>query len=118
MSQQPHFGFAIEYVNDVAKAKAFYVDVLGLRVEREAPTFVQFEHFAVASDESMDGHRDIELFWLVDDAEAEFNALRGKAQVTRDLATLPFGKIFGVRGPSGEPRYLLELATNRPSKKV
>lgn len=45
------FGFVVVYVNDMVKSKRFYTEVLGLRVEREAPTFVQFEHFALATGE-------------------------------------------------------------------
>jgi hypothetical protein len=29
---------------------------------------------------------------------------------------MPFGKVFGVKGPAGQPRYLLELAQDRPSQ--
>ncbi len=31
--QEPRFGFALEYVKDIAAAKRFYVDVVGLKVE-------------------------------------------------------------------------------------
>lgn len=40
MTATPRFGFALEYVTDVEAVKRFYVDVLGLEVEREHPTFV------------------------------------------------------------------------------
>lgn len=40
MTATPRFGFALEYVSDVEAVKRFYVDVLGLEVEREHPTFV------------------------------------------------------------------------------
>jgi extradiol dioxygenase family protein len=45
MKKKTRFGFAIEYVEDIEAAKRFYVDVLGLEVQREAPQFVQFEGY-------------------------------------------------------------------------
>jgi catechol 2,3-dioxygenase-like lactoylglutathione lyase family enzyme len=116
MTTPPRFGFVVTYVDDLAAAKRFYTDTLGLRVEREAPTFIQFEHFALATDESMDGQRNPELYWLVSDAEAACAELGPKAPISMPLRTLPFGKVFGVRDPSGQPRYLLQLAAARPSR--
>src|SRR5439155_954567 len=37
------FGFALEYVSDIDAAKRFFVDVLGLELERDHPTFAQFK---------------------------------------------------------------------------
>ena len=111
------FGFVVVYVQDMAKAKRFYTEVLGLRVEREAPTFIQFEHFALASDERVSkGSSEPEIYWLVDDAEAAHREIAAKAEISRKLETLPFGKVFGVRDPDGGTRLVLELARNRPSK--
>ena len=119
MASKPQFGFALEYVSDIETVKRFYVDVLGLTVEREHPTFVQFkDNFAIASDESMTGSRETELYWLVDDAEAAYSELSGKAEVSLPLKQMPFGKVFGLGDPEGQPRYLIELARNRPSQLV
>jgi predicted enzyme related to lactoylglutathione lyase len=118
MSKPPKFGFAIEYVNDVEKARRFYAGVVGLEIERQHPTFVQFENFAVASDASMTGTRETELYWLVDDAEATFRELSSRAEISLPITEKPFGKVFGVRDPDGQPRYLLELSRDRPSKPV
>ena len=123
MTIKPQFGFALEYVSDIEAVKRFYVDVLGLEVEREHPVFVQFKdpagsHFAIASDESLSGSRDLELYWLVEDAEAAFRELSPRAEVSRPLEQMPFGKVFGLKDPAGQPRYLIELAQNRPSRRV
>ena len=118
MNAEPRFGFVIAYLDDIAAARRFYVDIMGLTVQREAPTFVQFSSFALASDESMDGKRNLEIYWLVDDAEATLKGLRAKATVSMELRSLPFGKVFGISDPSGQPRYLLELSRNRPSRPV
>lgn len=123
MSIKPRFGFALEYVTDIDAARRFYVDVLGLEVDREHATFVQFKdpsgsHFAVASDESMTGTREEELYWLVDDAEAAYQELSARAEVSLPLRELPFGKVFGVKDPTGQARYLIELSRSRPSRQV
>ncbi len=118
MNPEPRFGFVVAYVDDMKAARRFYVETLGLTVQREAPNFVQFSHFALATDESMDGRRYLEVYWLVDDAAAAFDAVRSKASISMELRALPFGRVFGVRDPSGQPRYLLELARDRPSRPV
>ncbi len=119
MTKQSHFGMALEYVGDLEAARRFYVEVMGLKVEREHPHFVQFDHFAIASDQAIGELRDRELYWLVDDVEAELAAIsKQRVEITTPLKELPFGKVFGIRGPAGEPCYILEFAQNRPSKSV
>ena len=118
MSNEPKFGFILEYVTDIEATKRFYVEILGLEVERYSPVFVQFKHFAIASDESMSGNRNSEVYWLVDDAEAAFNDFSQKAEVILPLKQLPFGKTFGIKDPAGQPLYLVEFAQNRPSQPV
>lgn len=122
MVTKVRFGFVLEYVSDIEAVKRYYVDVLGLAVEREHSTFVQFtDHagatFAIASDESMSGTRDPELYWLVDDAESTFSELSRKADVSLPLKQMPFGKVFGITDPAGQPHYLLEFAQDRPSRR-
>ena len=108
---------------DMEASLRFYVEVLGLEVDREAPTFVQFKdqagaNFAIASDESTGGSGADELYWLVDDAEAAHADMSRKAEVSVPLRELPFGKVFGIKDPAGQPRYIIELARNRPSRQV
>ena len=122
MTSRPRFGFALQYVPDIRTAKRFYVNVLGLEVERDHPTFVQFKeaagaNFAIASDESLSG-ADEELYWLVDDAEAAYRELSRKAEVSVPLKQMPFGTLFAIKDPAGKPRFLLELAQERPSQPV
>ena len=118
MGVKPRFGFVVEYVADIEEAKRFYVDVLGLEMERYHPTFIQFGTFASANDQSMSGSRDPELYWLVDDAEEAFRELSQKAEVVAPLQQMPFGRVCSVKEPGGRPRYLLELARDRPSRPV
>ncbi len=118
MAIQPKFGFILEYVSDVEAAKSFYVDVLGLRVERYHPTYVQFEHFAIASDASLTGTRDPEIYWLVDDVEEAFKEISQKVEISVPLKQMPFGKVFAVKDTSGQPHFILEFSQNRPSQPV
>jgi catechol 2,3-dioxygenase-like lactoylglutathione lyase family enzyme len=118
MSINPTFGFALEYVQDIEATKRYYVEVLGLEVQRYHPQFVQFDRFAIAGDESMSGKNEPELYWLVEDAEAAFKDLSQKAPVNMPLRQMPFGKVFAIDDPMGRPRYLLELAQDRPSRPV
>ncbi len=118
MSDQPKFGFILEYVTDIEAARHFYVDVLGLEVERYHPVFIQFEHFAIANDTSMSGTREPEVYWLVDDAEAALKEFSQKAEIIMPLKDMPYGKVFGIKDPAGRPLYLLEFAQVRPSQVV
>jgi catechol 2,3-dioxygenase-like lactoylglutathione lyase family enzyme len=118
VSNKPEFGFVVEYVTDVEAARRFYVDVLGLEVERYSPEFVQFNHFAIAGDEPLSGKRAPELYWLVDDAEEAFRDLSQKAEVVLPLKQMPFGKVFGIKDPTGQPFFVLEFAEDRPSRPV
>jgi len=118
MHQKPHFGFALEYVKDIEAAKRFYVDVVGLKVERFHPRFVQFAGFAIASDEAMGSGKDRELYWLVDDAPEAFAEMSKHSEVTMPIKQMPFGKVFGIKGPAGQPLYVCQLAADRPSQKA
>jgi len=123
MSLNLPFAFALEYVSDIEAANRFYVDVFGLEVEREAPVFVQLKdkagvRYALASDASMTGERGLELYWLVEDAEAAFAEMSQKAEICMPLKQEPFGKVFGIKDPAGQPQYMVEFARNRPSQSV
>ena len=118
MSNTAKFGFVIEYVTDIEATKRFYVEVLGLQVERVSPTFIQYKNFAIASDESMSANRDPEVYWLVEDAEAAFKDYSQKGKISLPIKQMPFGKVFGIQDPAGQPQYILEFAKVRPSQTV
>ena len=118
MNNQPQFGFVLEYVTDIEAAKRFYVEIVGLQVERVSPVFVQFKNFAIASDASMSGTRDPEVYWLVENAQAAFDDFSRKAEVIMSLKQMPFGQVFAIKDPAGLPLYVIELAKNRPSQPV
>jgi catechol 2,3-dioxygenase-like lactoylglutathione lyase family enzyme len=118
MGNKAKFGFVLEYVTDIVATKRFYVEVLGLEVERSSPAFIQFNNFAIASDESMGSTRDPEVYWVVEDAEVAFKDFSQKGEISLPLKQMPFGKVFGIKDPSGQPQYLVEFAKNRPSQPV
>jgi predicted enzyme related to lactoylglutathione lyase len=118
MQTKSSFGFFLEYVNDIEAAKYFYSEVLGLAVQRTSPTFVQFEHFAIASDESLSGTNEPEVYWQVENAQAAFEAISRGAEVILPPTQKPFGTVFAVRSPSGQALYLIEFARQRPSQTV
>ena len=118
MSNKAKFGFVLEYVTDIEAAKRFYVEVLGLEVERYSPMFIQFNNFAIASDESMSATRVPEVYWLVEDAEAAFKDFSSKGEISMALKQMPFGKVFGIKDPAGQPQYLVEFVKDRPSQPV
>ena len=116
MDLNPTFGFVVRYVTDMEAARRFYQEVMGLKVQREHPTFVQFDSFALASDAPRDPAIREEIYWLVDDIEAAAAKIGGRAEVVTPLETTAFGRIFAVRDPDGRPRYLLEFSKDRPSR--
>ena len=66
----------------------------------------------------MDGRNALELYWVVDDVEAAYRELPKNADIVLRLTEKPFGKVFSVKGPSGEPRYMLQFSAKRPSMAV
>ena len=116
MTREPKFAFVLYYVDDIEAARRFYVETLGLTVQRQHPTFVQFENFAIASDEAVGGSREPEVYWVVPDANAAFAELSPHIEVAVPLRDMPFGKVFAVKDPTGNPIYLLEWAQRRPSQ--
>jgi len=117
MAKPPQFGFTVVNVKDIQASKRFYTEVLGLKVQREAPTFIQFEHFAIATDNPT-ATLATELYWLVDDAEAAHRDVTACGGACSSLETTPFGRLFTLRDPDGHVRFVLELAASRPSKPV
>jgi catechol 2,3-dioxygenase-like lactoylglutathione lyase family enzyme len=117
------FGFPIEYTKDIPGTKRFFTDVLGLQVDRDHPTFVQFKDangaaYAIASDAPMDTGDVPELWWVVDNAEAACAEMSKSAELAMPLREMPFGKCFGIKNPNGQIHYVLEFAAQRPSQQV
>ena len=117
------FGFALEYTKDIPATKRFFTDILGLQVDRDHPTFVQFKDtnggaYAIASDAPMDKGDVPELWWVVDDAEAACAQMSQSAELAMPLREMSFGKCFGIKNTNGQIHYVLEFAQQRPSQQV
>lgn len=97
----PHFGMVVEYVTDIDAAVLFYTSVMGLEIQRQHPVFVQFEHFAIASDGPIGDSGDRELYWLVDDVDTAYRNLADDVDVCLELTEKRFGTLFGIRNPDG-----------------
>lgn len=122
-SNTPRFGFVLEYVEDIDAAKPFYIDILGLKVSRESPEFIQFADaegvgWAIASDVSLSGEAKPEMYWIVDGIAALEQSLSGQVRITHPLEERPFGQVLGIADPAGETQYLVEFAKERPSRAV
>jgi catechol 2,3-dioxygenase-like lactoylglutathione lyase family enzyme len=117
------FAFPLEYTQDIPAMRRFYTDVLGLQLDRDHPTFLQFKDangaaYAVASDAPMDRGDVPELWWTVDNAEAACADMSQQAELAMPLRDMPFGKCFGIKDPTGQVHYILEFAQQRPSQPV
>jgi predicted enzyme related to lactoylglutathione lyase len=123
MTNKAQFAFALEYVSDIEATTRFFTEVLGLEVDRGAPTFVQFKAgngatYAIASDEAMDSNKERlpELWWTVEDADSAFREMSARVEVAMPPKQMPFGTCFGIKDPTGQVHYLLQFAPQRPSQ--
>lgn len=107
--------FVIRHVDDVAAARAFYTEKLGFEVTEEQPGFVQFAApngaiFAVSRDTGNPDDLPIELWWVVDDADATCAELAAKgAEIVTSLKDEPFGRTFAVKDTTGGYAHMLQL---------
>ncbi len=108
--------FVILPVRDIAKARAFYTEKLGLTVKGAQPGFVQFEQpegagatFALSEAADAAPTAAPELWWYVDSADATHAALV-KAGVTIASAPRdePFGRTLSITDPEGNTVYMLQ----------
>jgi hypothetical protein len=56
--------------------------------------------------------------FVLEYAEAAFEECSANGNVSMPLKQMPFGKVFGIRDPAGQPHYVVELARHRPSQQV
>ncbi len=100
--------FMILHVRDMAAARAFYTEKLGLKVAGESPTFIQFEaaggagSFSLQADEHATPTQTIELWWEVEDVDAEYKTLAGRGvEIASEPQDQPFGRTLSVKDPEG-----------------
>ena len=85
---------------DLARAKAFYADTLGLKVVRDNPEGVEFEsggiRFYVYPTRASAGSGATVAGWLVKDLEAELDDLRGRGIVFDEYDMPDFKTVNGI----------------------
>ncbi len=108
--------FVLIHVADVAAAKTFYMEKLGLQIAAERPDFLQFTQepggaiFAIGQGDgprTSDGG--IELWWRVSDADATYRELIAKGvESLAEPQDMPFGRAFSAKDPAGNRISMFE----------
>lgn len=104
--------FVLIHVDDVASARTFYTEKLGLTVADEQPGFVQFGQpggqgaaFAVVER----GAEVPELWWDVEDIDTAYAELKQwGVEVLSEPEARPFGRTFAIKDPAGNTQHLLQ----------
>ena len=99
--------FVLLYVRDVAAARAFYTEKMGLEVEDENPGFVQFKApggaiFALIHGERPTPASAIELWWQTADTDGAYARLKDRGvEIVSPPEDKPFGRTLSVKDPEG-----------------
>jgi len=101
--------FVMLHVPDIEQARAFYTEKLGFVVEGHQPNFVQFKQnagigaiFALEEHADASPHQGVELWWMVDNADATYATLVSNGVETVSQPTdEPFGRAFSIKDPAG-----------------
>lgn len=105
--------FVVVHVPAVAAVEAFYTETLGLSVAARNTGFLQLAPgggASVALGEAA-GRDPIELWWYVDDAEAELARLQARGvEIVQPIVDMPFGRTFAIKDPAGTTLYMLQPA--------
>lgn len=107
--------FVIMHVDDVAAAQTFFIEKLGFEIDNEAPGFVQFKTptgaaFALSQQDPAEPLQPVELWWFVDDVDAEHTKLVNQGvPIVQPPKDEPFGRSLAYQGPTGQALFLLQL---------
>ena len=101
--------FVMLHVPNIDQARTFYTEKLGFVVEDQMPGFVQFKRngetsaiFALQEDKEVAPHSGVELWWIVDNADATYAALVSLGvEIVSRPADEPFGRAFVIKDPAG-----------------
>ena len=110
-----HLNFMILHVRDMATARAFYTEKLGLGVVAESPAFIQFaavgnSSFSLQADEHATPTQTIELWWEVEDVDAEHAALAKRGvEIASEPNDAPFGRTLSIKDPEGNALNFYKL---------
>jgi predicted enzyme related to lactoylglutathione lyase len=108
--------FVLAHVSDLAAARAFYTEKLGLTVEAEQPGFVQFAQpggkgawFALSESPNARPFSDPEFWWYVENADAACAEFAGRdVEIAEQPRDMPFGRVFAIHDPAGNTIYMLQ----------
>ncbi len=101
--------FVMLYVPDIEQARAFYTEKLGFVVEGQQPGFIMFKQnagigatFALQEQAGVAPHQGVELWWLVDNADATYATLVShNVEIVSQPTNEPFGRAFTIKDPVG-----------------
>jgi predicted enzyme related to lactoylglutathione lyase len=105
----------VDTVADVAAARAFYLEKVGLTIDTDTEGFVQFSapnsaKFGISAGRDDTRAEKVELWWVVDDADKSFAELQASGvEVIFAPKDLPFGRAFAIKDTAGDSCYLLQL---------
>ena len=114
--------FIVRHVTDIAAARAFYTEKMGLEIEAEQPGFVQFKSqegapFAISLASAdpvaaaLPGGQSepLELWWYVDDADGAYAELKDRGvEIVFPPMDAPFGRAFAIKDAAGEYCFILQ----------
>lgn len=104
---QDQLNFVLLYVRDIAAERDFYTQKVGLELEANSPTFVQFRAqgaaaFALLPGEHPTPTATIELWWQTDDVDGTHARLASQGvEMVSAPHDLPFGHVFSIKDPEG-----------------
>lgn len=101
--------FVMINVPDIAAVRDFYTETLGFTVADEQPGFILLRtpsgggaDYAIGESADAKPAGVPALWWLVDDADATYAALKSKGvSVVSEPADQPFGRAFAISDPAG-----------------
>ena len=110
--------FVMLHVPNIEQARTFYTEKMGFAVEDQQPGFVQFKQhedmgaiFALQEDSSAAPYKGVELWWLVDNADATYATLVSKGvEVVSQPTDEPFGRAFSIKDPAGNSINMFQPA--------
>ena len=101
--------FVMLHVPDIEQARTFYTQKMGFAVEAQQPGFVQFKQhagtgaiFALQEHAGASPHLGVELWWIVDNADATYATLVShEVEIVSQPSDQPFGRAFIIKDPAG-----------------
>ena len=101
--------FVMLHVSNIEQVRSFYTEKMGFTVEDQQPGFVQFKQhegmgaiFALQEDAGVVPNEGIELWWMVDNADATYTTLVSHdVEIVSQPSDQPFGRAFVIKDPAG-----------------